>query len=200
MQPPGQLSSLSLTGLKSYGNGGTTWHPNFLRNKLVRTTNLSLSTKQLGQWSEEGKQSFSLTENILPTSTPPTYFRTVSRADQPRGLLLLGTAPGNALLNPADDSTLPKVAAVWQTHADTATFVSSASNLDTAKIAALSKIDVAYGMRPKYLRYNLWSSEEEANFGNTSALPCLADWTEYAKPLPRVPEAEFANVDAMKTI
>ena len=55
-------------------------------------------------------------------------------------------------------------------------------------------------MRPKYLHYNLWSSEEDASFGNTSAPPCLANWTETAKPLPAVPAIELANVIAMNTI
>ena len=42
--------------------------------------------------------------------------------------------------------------------AGTDTSASSASNMGTDKAAALSKIDVAYGMRSNYLRYNLWSS------------------------------------------
>jgi hypothetical protein len=110
------------------------------------------------------------------------------------------TVPENALPNHVDDSTLPKNAAVQPTLADTATHASNVSNLDMAKITALSKIDMAYGMRPKYLCYNLWSSEEEANSRNTSAPPSLADWTEYAKPLPSVPNKELANINAMKTI
>ena len=68
------------------------------------------------------------------------------------------------------------------------------------KTAALSRIDMAYGMHPKYLQYNLWSSEEDTNFGNSSPPPCPADWTEYAKLLPAVPEKELANAGAMKTI
>ncbi|KAF8218826.1 hypothetical protein L208DRAFT_1346872 [Tricholoma matsutake] len=68
------------------------------------------------------------------------------------------------------------------------------------KIAALSRIDMAYGMHLKYLWYNLWSSEEDANFGSSSPPPCLADWTKHAEPLPAIPEKELTNAEAMKTI
>jgi hypothetical protein len=113
---------------------------------------------------------------------------------------LLGITPENEPPRHAGSLILLKDAAEQLVHADTDTHASSASSRDTDRIAALSQIDAVYGMRPKYLRYNLWSSEEDANFGNTAAPPCLADWTETAKPLPSVPMKELANIHAMSTI
>jgi hypothetical protein len=68
------------------------------------------------------------------------------------------------------------------------------------KRVALSKIDAIYGMRPKYLRYNLWSSEERGTVPDSIPPFCLADWTESAKPLPMIPHKELANIEALKTI
>jgi hypothetical protein len=103
-------------------------------------------------------------------------------------------------LKPAAASTVSEGVTALQAHVGTDTSASNASNRDMAKIAALSRIDTIYGMRPKYLRYNLWSNKEEGA-DRTSTTPfCLVDWTEHAKPLPSVPENEFSNVEAIRTI
>lgn len=105
-----------------------------------------------------------------------------------------------APLRLAGDLTASEHAMVQPVLADTDTFASSANSQNMARIAALSRIDMIYGMHLKYLWYNLWSSEEEANFGNALLPPCLVDWTKYANPLPAVLEKELANAKAMKTI
>jgi len=50
-----------------------------------------------------------------------------------------------------------------------------------------------YGMRPRYLRHNVWDPNSE--FSRTTA-----DWTETAQPLPRPPLEELQNKVVAKTI
>ena len=50
-----------------------------------------------------------------------------------------------------------------------------------------------YGMRPSYLRYNLWDPSSEFT-------PTTAEWTETAFPLPQPPARELANPVFAKTI
>ena len=86
-----------------------------------------------------------------------------------------------------------------QAHVVTGTSVEDVGNKDITKKTALSRIDMLYGMHPKYLRYNLWDNEERDV--PTSKIPSdLADWTETTKPLPTVPRSEFGNIEAMRTI
>jgi len=49
------------------------------------------------------------------------------------------------------------------------------------------------GLRPKYLRYNLWSASSE----HTTT---IADWSETATPLPRPPSSELNNPIVCQTI
>jgi hypothetical protein len=83
---------------------------------------------------------------------------------------------------------------------NTITSVSSVNNQDITKKTALSKLDVIYGMKPKYLHYNEWSNEGAGNESRHDQMSCLADWMEHAKPLPGVPDFERENREAMKTI
>jgi hypothetical protein len=55
------------------------------------------------------------------------------------------------LLKSVVGTTVQEDVEVPQTLADTITSVSSADNHDMAKGAAISKLDVIYGMGPKYL-------------------------------------------------
>jgi len=48
-------------------------------------------------------------------------------------------------------------------------------------------------LRPKYLRYNLWSASSECT-------PTIAEWSETATPLPRPPLVELNNPIALQTI
>jgi hypothetical protein len=78
--------------------------------------------------------------------------------------------------------------------------VASVANEVMAKKAVINKLEAAYGMRPRYLRYNVWSEEEKGNENGVMLIDCLADWTERVKPLPTVPATELANAEAMSTI
>ena len=92
-------------------------------------------------------------------------------------------------------SMMQEDAAVLQTHADIVTSAPNADSMGTTKIVALSRSDVAYGTRPKYLRYNVWD-HEQPKVDNTIHSPyCLADWTEQAKPLLSVPTHELLNIE-----
>ena len=66
-----------------------------------------------------------------------------------------------------------------QGHAVSTMPVSNADSQGMGKKIALSKREVSYGMRPKYLCYNIWDApdggEENICF---ESLQCLADWTE----------------------
>jgi len=53
--------------------------------------------------------------------------------------------------------------------------------------------ELAYGMRPRYLRHNVWDPDSE--FSRTTA-----DWTETARPLPRPPLEELQDEVTAKTI
>ena len=89
---------------------------------------------------------------------------------------------------------------IHQAPADTDTFAVSASNTDMARKAALSKNEMAYGMQPKYLRYNLWDREGKDD-ASVPFIPLnLTDWTKVVKPLPTVPLYELNNTEAMKMI
>ena len=99
-----------------------------------------------------------------------------------------------------DNSTVQEDVTAHWAHADINMFAANAGSTGIAKRAALSKIDMLYGMRPKYLRYNLWDAEEQSS-GLVLEVPLdLADSTEIEKPLPMVPPSEFNNVEAVKTI
>jgi len=125
----------------------------------------------------EGKQFSSPTMTSLPTSTLPTFSQTESK-----GVWVcsppLENNPETVLPKCADVLIAMEAAITWLELASTNMPASNASSQDTDRIAALSRIDAAYGMYPKYLHYNLWSGEEEADFGNSPPAPCLADWTE----------------------
>ena len=53
--------------------------------------------------------------------------------------------------------------------------------------------DVLFGMRPRYLRHNLWMMDTDPKI-------TAADWTATARPLPRPPLSEFDNLLALNTI
>ena len=53
--------------------------------------------------------------------------------------------------------------------------------------------ETTHGMRPKYLRYNIWDS-------NSDFSPCTADWTLTAKPLEDPPQSELDDETVKKTI
>ena len=61
--------------------------------------------------------------------------------------------------------------------------VSNADSWGMGKKTALSKCEVSYGMRPKYLRYNIWDASDGGKENiRFESLQCLANWTERARP------------------
>jgi len=64
--------------------------------------------------------------------------------------------------------------------------------MGTGSINAPPRNDV-YGMRPRYLRYNLWDPKSDFT-------PTTAEWSETATPLPSTPASEIANPVVAKTI
>lgn len=53
--------------------------------------------------------------------------------------------------------------------------------------------EVKLGLKPKYLRQNLWSTESDARM-------VAYEWTETAEPLPRPPPSEYENLSALRTL
>ena len=62
-----------------------------------------------------------------------------------------------------------------------------------ARTNALSENRATHGLKPKYLRYNIWSED-------SSILPASAEWSEIAPPLLSPPAAELCNPVVNKTI
>jgi hypothetical protein len=123
-------------------------------------TSSSLLTVPSGQWSEVDSPSSSQIENSSHTCTPRTFFQTEFKADQMENSHPEINAPRVDRQKSVDDSTVSEDAAALQAHADIDTSVLDADNLDTIRKAALSRSDMVYGMRPKYLRYNVWDHEQ----------------------------------------
>jgi hypothetical protein len=93
----------------------------------------------------------------------------------------------------ATSSTLERVPSAMPI-VTTDTFAKAALNLDMADMPAQKRSeDEVYGMRPKYLRYNLWHPGSD--------LPVMtAEWSEQAPPLPRPPSSELNNPIVNETI
>ena len=53
--------------------------------------------------------------------------------------------------------------------------------------------DTTYGMKPKYLRYNVWNPESDFS-------PSTSDWTLTAEPLEGPPQSELDDENVKKTI
>jgi hypothetical protein len=103
-----------------------------------------------------------------------------------------------ALRTSVEGSTAQMDAGAQQEPAVSVTPASYASNQDMGK---LSRREVTYGMRPKYLRYNVWEARDrEEEDTHVESLQCLVDWTERARPLPSVPITELLNATVMQTI
>ncbi|RDB17203.1 hypothetical protein Hypma_002007 [Hypsizygus marmoreus] len=89
-------------------------------------------------------------------------------------------------------STLPP-APTTLPFADSDMSASFAENPLMGKQRAKSRAEQIHGLRPNYLRYNLWNVD--ASFSSNTS-----DWTERAKPLPSVPIDELLNPITSQTI
>ncbi|GLB41980.1 hypothetical protein LshimejAT787_3400080 [Lyophyllum shimeji] len=106
-----------------------------------------------------------------------------------------GGRENRPLNEPSVTDSIGRTALTVQEIADGGTSAGSAGRAPTrSPIAAeISKSDAIYGMRPKYLRYNVWDLE------NPSART-MADWSETATPLPYPPLQETDNTLAQQTL
>ena len=59
--------------------------------------------------------------------------------------------------------------------------------------AGSEELEFKLGLKPKYLRHNLWSPDSGLKL-------VAADWTETAEPLPRPPLSEYENVPVHQTL
>src|SRR6266567_4205767 len=78
--------------------------------------------------------------------------------------------------------------------AGTTTSARTARKVDMGrKTVGIKPYHEVLGMRPKYLRYNLWPTTHERT-------PTIADWSETASPLPCPPLSELNNPVVLWTI
>jgi hypothetical protein len=70
------------------------------------------------------------------------------------------------------------------------TCVSPVVSRDMENLPAEKRIEKeCFGMKPRYLRYNLWMPDADPKM-------TAADWTEVARPLPKPPPSKFLNLPA----
>lgn len=164
MQPSKQPCLFSPTELRNYDSGVTTWHPNSLPSMQTATTNSSPLTKQSEPWSEEVSQSCSLIGTSSLSCIQHTFYLMVSKELEVGALqVVINEGQKSNQQTPAGGSTVQEDVATHQPPAAINTFATSASSTAMGKKVALSKTDTVYRMHPKYLRYNLWDSEEKHN-------------------------------------
>lgn len=107
-----------------------------------------------------------------------------------------GNAPRHSKLENgkfASGSIHPKDVQILTQPARVDTHAEFASDPDTIKALARLESDLTHGLKPKYLRYNLWRTDGEMS-------PNSADWSEHAPPLPRIPTTELSNPVVARTI
>ena len=158
MLPPKQSSSPFHIGVRSYSSGGITWRRSSLPNNSMHTTSLLPLTRQLEPESEEGRQFYSQTATSSHISIQPFSFQMASRLDRLGGEEMENKELEHSLPKSAEGSTVRTVAEAQQEPVVSDTPVLNASSLAMAKKTALSRCEVRYGMRPKYLRYNVWEA------------------------------------------
>lgn len=93
------------------------------------------------------------------------------------------------------DSTVKMVAGSQKKNVTTNIPARSVEREDTERHPALPKntSGVTDGMRPKYLRYNIWDP-------NSDSSSCTADWTLTADPLERPPQSALDDEAVTRTI
>jgi hypothetical protein len=120
-------------------------------------------------------------------STPLSFSPMVYKEDQAIISDLVTPDNGTVQEKSVINTTVQGDARVQLEAVITATIACNVDNQDITRKVATSKIDLLYGIKPKYLHYNVWSAEESTDKSATLPLDCLADWTENAEPLPDVP-------------
>src|SRR6266567_3054336 len=191
------LSVLSSpTVRQNYMRTVTTSKVNLPPKSRVHMRRSSSSTSLSATSFKEDNLFSSQTNNISSDSTLQSSCRTESNTVPGRALIgdPISHVLPEAKLTSAIGSTLPVAAHPPTLNADIATSAKAAKRGDTEKTNARSELyRRALGFRPKYLRYNLWSSSPQLT-------PTIADWSETAIPLPRPPLSELSNPIVSQTI
>lgn len=95
----------------------------------------------------------------------------------------------------ADVLTAQADVASQRTSASTSTSAKGVGRSDMGRLPALPKSssETANGLRPKYLRYNIWDPDSEFT-------PNTSDWTLTAEPLKGSPQSALDDEPVSKTI
>lgn len=151
----------------------------------------SSMTKGLEMKSPEDKSSCLPTINTSLPCTPPPYKTTESN------IIVGAEEEENSTtrrMKSVSDLMVRQVVASQTLPANTVTPVLDAAKQVMVEDPAprLNEL-VVLGLRPKYLRHNLWSLDSDPKL-------TAAEWTEIARPLQRPSSTEFDNLPVRKTI
>ena len=184
---PEQLPSSSLTGPANLKTTLNILKTNSQLKSPRVTTESSSTTSQSGTLFGEGNRLYSPTHSGSVPFTQPLLCQTGSN-----------TQTEDERLNQHEES--PQRAIGLMTKDVIAPAASSVTPAGHVEVPTMERLPVGqpqrielYGMRPKYLRYNVW--DPEGNLAVTSA-----EWTETAKPLPRPPPIQLMDPIVSKTI
>jgi hypothetical protein len=182
--------------LTSYEPTEITSKENSPLNSRAPTQRSFSSTSQCATWFKEVNPSSSQINTGSSVSIPQSSCQTESNPFREK-----------ALIDDRIPRALPEANQTFVTASTTQTdanppnpTVGIGTYARTVKKAATEKSSVLtkqyhqiLGLRPKYLRYNLWST-------SSTTTPTIADWSETALPLPRPPVHELNNPIAFQTI
>jgi hypothetical protein len=188
----GQSLSSTNTGNKSWRNMVTTSKGSLQPSVRRPMVKLSSSTKELEMKSGEVKPSYSLTTNIsLPCTPPPcrtTGLNTIGDVEEEEESQEARRMKFASVSTGRQDAASPiRPASINMPVWDAATQVT-----EEQPVPSQSEVEV-FGIRPKYLRYNLWSLDSDPKL-------TVAEWTQRARPLQGPSLSEFANTQACRTI
>jgi hypothetical protein len=160
---------------------------------------MSFTTNQSATGSEEGRISCSPIISDSATSVRPSYMPMESstkvegeRAQREGAIPKRGNHPRKT---PAKDLTARADVDSQRKSATTSTSVKVVGRSDTERPLVLPKSnsEVTNGMRPKYLRYNIWDPDSEFT-------PNTSDWTLTAEPLEGPPQSALDDEPVARTI
>jgi hypothetical protein len=185
------LSSTNI-GNKSWRNTVTISKGSLQPNVRRPMGKLSSSTRELGMKWEEGKSSCSPTTSTSRLCMLPPCKTTESstigddegeeESQEARRMRSASVSTGRqGVASPTQPASTSMP--VW----DVATRV-----MEGPPVPSQSEAEI-FGIRPKYLRYNLWSLDSDPKL-------TVAEWTKRARPLKRPSLSEFANGRACRTI
>jgi len=171
--------------------------------KLKKCTNDCLnSTKQSESELVEDSQFYSRTErnssNSMSLLSPQEELKQKKQVetveDRKVATEILRIPTGQPQRKSATDLTAPTDVEAPTTNANIAMSANSARKEDIVSWSAKSlRESELVGRKPRYLRYNIFDTNFDFSRGT-------AEWTETAKPLPQIPQAELDNPIVKATI